>query len=744
MEHNPRLEAALKYARMGFRVHPLRAKSKLPALKGWQDLATTDEMIIKEWWEKDPRDNPGVLLSPAQQVLVVDVDTKNGGDKTLEYLQQYLLFPPTMTVQTPSGGLHLYYRYPRRQVLPKDQIGFAPGIDLLINRNVVAAGAETEAGTYLFTDGGDREPAFAPGWLTDLLEDPESRGRLEQVVREGGRNNELNRHGFRLKHVHGLDDDGVKAGMLFAGLNSCEPPYPSTPQEQEEMDKTLRSVLESEASTREDRPHEQDTLRHVLEHQTLDDEGNFYRLLKVSGNNLRFWRDGSNAIWYHWNGSFWEKTDRSIIQHYTTQINHELISLARARLRIARFEEREDQAAEDLLSWGYAMRNKSMIDRLIRYAEDAVEVAIDANAFDQNDYLIGAGAWVLRLADGKVEAIPPDPSLMISKQLGTDYDWDAKCPQWEQFVLDIMSGDQDMVRYLQRAVGYSLTGSTIEQVLFLFQGGGANGKSVFLRVIKALMGDYGDVTSFTTFDDDKRSNQIPADLAALQGVRFVYATEREDERNLAEGRVKMITGGDEISARHLYGDFFSFKPKFKVFLAVNTLPRILGDDDGIWRRIQVVDFRESYLGREDKHLADKLMTELPGILNWALEGLEDWHRQGLAPPARVKALTATYRTDQDILGLFLRDNVELNDEALTNSDMWVPAGELYDLYVAWCKENGHGTYSQTRLTRRLKERWASRGEVTTRFRGVTHFTGISLLKTVDDYRRARDFAIGIL
>lgn len=735
--NNPRLQAALEFARQGYRVHPLRPKSKKPLLSSWTDRATTDEDQIRRWWEDHPGANPGLYLTPERTTLVVDVDTKNGGDRVFAFLRRYLPFPPTMTTRTPSGGLHLYYTYPRGRVVAKDHIGFAPGIDVLMKRNVVIPPAETLDGVYRWEEG-PRAAATAPGWLVDILEDPEGRAGLPTPVHQGGRNDALNEFGFRLRHHHRLRDETVKAAMLLAGLNSCTPVYPGNDAEVAELEGTIRSVLESQGA--EEPAQREETLHDVLMFSNLTDLGNLRRLKKLANDTLRYWDDGRNHSWFRWNETYWEETDASIIQMYAHMIAHELVSRAEAVLQEARLRGEEDPAAQALREWGRALENDAMVQRLIRTAEKDLDLRVAITDFDDNDWLAGTPTVTLNLAAGRIGWKEPDPSLMISKRLGTSYDPDATCPAWDAFVHDVMSGDEEMVRYLQRAVGYSLTGSTQEQVMFLLVGSGANGKSVFLRVVNALAGDYGRVTGFETFDiDTKRS--IPNDLAALRGARFVYATEREDERRMAEGRVKSVTGGDELEARRLYGEFFTFQPKFKVWLALNQLPVITGDDDGIWRRLQVVDFRESYIGREDKTLADRLLRELPGILNWALAGLADWHDQGLAPPARVIANTAQYRSDMDVMGLFVAECLQHTD----NDQDLLDSNALYRRYQEWCASNGHHAYSKTKLTRRLKERFGDHR--TTRYRGRTHWIGMQLtslddLLAVDD--PTVDYEIGHL
>lgn len=720
---NKKLESALWFAKQGFYVHPLQPMSKRPILNGWRDMATTDPDVIIRWWKEYPDANPAINIRPEQNILVVDVDTKNGGDKTFGLLNELVTFPPTLTVRTPSGGLHLYYKYPSSRVRAKDLLGkLGPGIDVLINRSVVVPYAERIDGEYTFgawdqkrreayeDKDGARDVAHAPGWLVDLL-NGEKWYELAAPVEKGDRNNAINLHGFTLRHHRGVkDEETIRAAMLLAGLNSCEPPYPGDDKEMRELRGTIGSVMSSELEPEREQ-HEEDSLEAVLQYAPFTDEGNLQRLRKWmedKGKRLKYWKDGpSRRRWYRWNGNIWEPTDQNAIQREAILISHEIISIADWRIQRARVAKKKDNAAIKLRKWGLQLQNQSMINRLIKQAEGDDTLEFKREDLDRDPFLVAAQNCTLDLGPNPTRVYKEsDPGYYITKQLGTSYVPDAKCPMWEKFVLDIMSGDEEMARYLQRAVGYTLTGSTREEALFMLVGRGANGKSVFLRVIGALMGDYGTTASFDTFDYQKHGS-IPNDLAALRGARFVASSEREEGKALAEGRVKSVTGADEITARHLYGEFFTFKPTFKIWLAMNHLPRVVGDDDGIWRRIRVIDFRESFLGREDKTLGEKLLTELPGILNWALEGLQEWHRIGLSEPQRVRDNVANYRAEMDTLHGFLRDAVEFTG----NRNDSISGDDLYRRYRSWMKANGYFPKNKGQFTHSLKAKLAAQADI---------------------------------
>ena len=224
-----------------------------------------------------------------------------------------------------------------------------------------------------------------------------------------------------------------------------------------------------------------------------------------------------------------------------------------------------------------------------------------------------------------------------------------------KFLETIFDGDDELINFLQRSVGYSLSGSTSEQVLFILVGTGANGKSTFLRAMMHLMGDYGTTLPMQTLMEQPFGGGQTNDLASLLGKRFVTASEGEASQKLAESKIKWMTGGDRIKCRHLYKDFFEFDPQFKLWLATNNLPAVSGSDDAVWRRMMVVEFPISIPPeQQDKDLLGKLIAELPGILNWSLKGYRQWKEMGLCPPAQVLKATTSYRDENDVVQQWLK------------------------------------------------------------------------------------------
>lgn len=256
----------------------------------------------------------------------------------------------------------------------------------------------------------------------------------------------------------------------------------------------------------------------------------------------------------------------------------------------------------------------------------------------------------------------------------------------------------ELIGYLQRITGYSLTGDTREQVLFLLYGAGANGKSTFLETLRYISGDYAMSAEFSSFVANRGSN-VRNDLARLAGARLVTAVESQFNRYLAEEVIKQITGGDTITARYLYSEHFEFRPQFKLFLATNHKPRIRGTDSAIWRRIHLIFFTVTIPNEEqDKELPEKLRLEGSGILRWAMQGLASWRRYGLQVPGTIIRETSEYRSEQDVLQHFIDEQCVLGPGAEAS------ASELYKTYKTWCEAAGESPMCKRDFGLTLQER----------------------------------------
>ncbi len=335
---------------------------------------------------------------------------------------------------------------------------------------------------------------------------------------------------------------------------------------------------------------------------------------------------------------------------------------------------------------------------MIEMAKSEPGMTVSIGEFDNDLMQLGVANGVLDLRHGRL--LPVSPDLFTSKRCAVEFDAGAKCPAFMKFLADVQP-DKEMREFLQRWVGYCLTGSVQEQKFSFLYGGGANGKSVLVELVAWLLGDYSRKIATEMLMQHQRSPQGPSpDIVALKGRRFVYANETEEGRRLAEARIKDMTGGDTMTGRVPYGKSdITFTPTHKLVIVGNHRPEITDNSFGMWRRVALVPFDVTIPEADrDARLLDKLKAEGAGILNWALEGLRVWQRAGLHIPKKIEAATAAYRDEQDVIGEWINDHCD------TGAGRSERKQELYRAYRAWSTVNGHHPFAQVRLTRRLKER----------------------------------------
>ncbi|MDC6455449.1 phage/plasmid primase, P4 family [Alphaproteobacteria bacterium] len=383
--------------------------------------------------------------------------------------------------------------------------------------------------------------------------------------------------------------------------------------------------------------------------------------------------------WYLWNGQRSQKDKQNQIT-----LNAEAFVQLAAKMVI---DEGEPDIARRILGFMSAQK----LDNLVKLAKP--RLAVNLTDFDSDPMQLCVGNGVIDLATGKL--LEPNPAMRHSKMAGVSYDAQASCPRFMQFLKDIFPDDPELLEYAQKVAGYILTGSTKEQCLFMLLGGGANGKSTLVSLLTKLMGDYAANTAASTLMASS-NNQLGDDLIRLAGARLVTAAETEHGQRFAEAKIKSFTGGDMISARPLYGEWVDFKPVGKILLTTNNRPEIRGSDDGIWRRIREIPFNRQFTEAEqDKELMTTLTQELPGILNWAIEGCLLWQANGLSAPASVTASVSEYRSEMDTVCSFIVD------ECTVAAHERIPIGNLYEQYVSWCRSSGKHPRSKVQFGKAL-------------------------------------------
>ena len=384
--------------------------------------------------------------------------------------------------------------------------------------------------------------------------------------------------------------------------------------------------------------------------------------------------------WMIWNGCFWEADLCNSIQNLAYQFVQDVKLTLSEKGSI--YDARELSSFESL----------NRLQNISAFA--STRLSISASLFDADPMILATRTDWVNLETGTAHA--PDPKILISKASDVNFGIAATCPRFEQFVDDIFEGSSELISFVRRAIGYSLTGSTSEQCLFIMIGDGANGKSTFINVIKHLLGTYGTTAAAQTLIAQGGSS-IGDDLVDLARSRFISVSETEEGQSLAEAKIKQMTGGDTLKGRPLYGSYVEFKIIGKLWLATNSLPQINNSDYGIWRRIMAIPFNRTFsVEEQDKTLQSKLMEELPGILNWAIQGCLDWQREGLNPPKIVQDQVAEYKSAMDSISQFIKDECELG------ADCSHTASQFYSEYRNWCLAVGKKPKNQTAFKRALE------------------------------------------
>lgn len=463
----------------------------------------------------------------------------------------------------------------------------------------------------------------------------------------------------------------------------------------------------------------------------LNDIGNAARLIAKHGAALRY---VVGIGWHVWDGRRYEFDPATVaarrLAHATAR---EMLTHAFDMTTRGKGDEDRKKA---LVKFAVGSGNTSKINGMLSQAEPSLAVSTDD--LDRDPWLLNCANGTLDLRTRELR--PHSQDDLLTKLVPVPYKDGAACPTWTRVISEIFGGDTDMISYVQRAIGYSLTGLTTEQVVFIMHGSGSNGKSLMLEIIATILSDYASNCPSDTFVEQQRGGGIPNDIARLVGSRFVSVVETEQDKKLAEALVKQATGGDRMTARFMRQEFFEFVPHFKLWMATNHKPRVRGTDNAIWRRIRLLPFLVTFADPDDaeegqpikdRGLKDVLMGELEGILKWMVDGCIAWQKDGLTKaPRAVMEATTEYRESQDATAGFIEECCH------QSPGLQCAVGELYRAYRNWCAENGETTISSTAFGLALEEK----GKPVTRGTGGRRYRKGLDLK--DELRRNADSKLG--
>jgi len=400
------------------------------------------------------------------------------------------------------------------------------------------------------------------------------------------------------------------------------------------------------------------------------------------------------GAWLTWTGSRWER--EGTLRAF--DLSRQVCRAAANRANSAKVRTKLSQAS-----------TVAAVERLARADR---RHATTAEVWDRDPWLLNTPVGVVDLRTGALAS--HDRALCMTKI--TTAAPAGGCPAWLAFLNQVTGGDVELQAYLRRVVGYSLTGVTTEHALFFLYGTGANGKSVFVNTLTAILGDYATVAPMDMFMATT-GDRHPTDMAGLRGARIVTSIETEQGSRWAESKLKALTGGDRITARFMRQDFFEFTPQFKLLVAGNHKPSIRNVDEAMRRRLHMVPFTVTIPpSQRDKRLPERLLAERDGILAWALQGCLEWHKTGLRPPPTVLAATDAYFEAEDALGRWLEECCERGARHIE------PTAALFASWKAWAEASGEHVGSSKRFSDGL----ANRGFVREREGGSRCFLGLRL------------------
>lgn len=442
----------------------------------------------------------------------------------------------------------------------------------------------------------------------------------------------------------------------------------------------------------------------------LTEYGNAQRLFDLHGSHLRYVHDTES--WLIWDAGawHWDRTDATV-RSYATALPQAIYMDGGRYLA----------DGEHFAKWARRSQELRVANAAVKLLSDFAPLRLPLACVDADPMLVGfdQAREVIDLRSGTTKAASAND--YVTKSLNVSVMGEsAKAERWVQFLDQIFNWDYALIDWLHRFCGYLLTGSTQEQIFLFCYGLGANGKSVFIELLKYVLGDYARAIAPETLADSKRQGgSASPDLAALVGARLVMCNETEDNTAMAESLVKSLVSGDSMVVRPLYSEPIEFKPAFKLVMAGNHKPTVRGNDNGIWRRFRLVLFGRTFAPEDqDPHLSEKLKAEAPHILAWMVEGCIKWQREGLRDtPAAIEDATNDYREDQDIFGRWLAECTKQNRLGEETST------DLYVSYHSWCIRNGHRPCSSSVLGRRLAESGFHRR----RSNGMNLWSGLTLI-----------------
>ncbi len=648
---------------------------KRPLLGSWKRYQTklpADATIL--YWNSQLKPQLwGCVTGQFSGIVVLDADD----EVAMTLFREAGLLPH---VRTPRGGAHYWFHHPghpvatRSGILQKLDVRGDGGFCNFLGKNPATGGE------YIIEILPTRDKLYPwdkmPVSILEAMQKSSMALRAPSTtasgatIPEGQRNCQLTSLAGIMRSA-GMTEPEIMPALFKTNQDRCQPPLDDA-----EVQRIVTSICRYEPNDLE----------------PFTDTGNAEFMVKLYKDELRY--DHRHKKWLIWEKHHW-------IPDKNGRVSRLAITAARTRAALANNID-DEELKKKIVKWARESENRFRIEACIGMAQKIEPFADKGEGWDGNRMLLGAENGVIDLYTGQLRDGRPEDFITMSTYL--NFDPDAKCPRWEQFIKEIFP-DPELADWIRRVLGYSISGDATEHLVFMGYGSGGNGKTRFLNAVRAALGDYAQNTPFSTFALPKTTTTN--DLAALENARFVISSETTEGTHLNEERIKTISGEDPVDARFLYKEFASFEPHLKLWLFVNHKPQITDDSVGIWRRMRLIPFTKQFIGQDaDKQLGNKLRAEASGILAWLVQGCMEWQRRGLTPiPECVQAATQEYQRENDDLSRFIVDY------CVVDPQREVKAGNLFKLYCLWARNEGikdKDTLTLTSFGRRMTERYKKR------------------------------------
>jgi putative DNA primase/helicase len=659
--------------------------------------ATTDLNMINGWLKSWPNANWALRTGSASGILVCDIDPRHDGFQSFAQLQQARgPMPDTLRSKTGGGGRHLFYAIPPGLVIPKVR-GWLPGVDIQAEGSyVVLPESRHKSGTHYRWINWEEQPTLLPpDIISMIMSKPASSGGgmtgdlgstsdILMGVPEGERDDVLFRFACRLRRQVGDDGRRIVELAVLEAAARCSPPFPP--------EQALRKVAQAWAQDHDDSVVDwQMGVGKPRDYHPLTDLGNAHRFYDAFGSDMLYVEGWG---WLVWTEIGWQHDAQGIAPGLTHQLSNLILDEAR---------ELEQQGTDIKIithytNWAKRSQSAATMHNALAVAKDIQQMRRTVDHFDAKDHEIVCRNRIVDLRTGEVRSIGKDD--LVTKNTNVEYDPTFRLDEWDRFIWETCNGDLETIAYLQRAAGYTATGSNQEEKLFLISGPPASGKSTFLDGLETALGSYATTTSPDTFMWSRTGQPPTVELARMAGVRMVAMSEIKEGSGFNENLIKAVTGGERITGKRLYEMPFTYLPRFALWIGTNHDPAAY--DDALWRRIAKIPFPNALPPeRRDPRLKILLRDPEKGgkaVLAWLVAGAVAWYQYGLMQPLSVTTATYEYHQEQDQPQSFINDCVRWVDGINT------PRQAAFSAYRIWCEHVGIPARNRVAFARMMRER----------------------------------------